>query len=110
MEIKNAVIKSAILTTADYGQLTGSLTLEYGGGSFQGFGTYTLYNPHYPEDKNFGGFFIFRCLETVGVSEWSRLVGEPVRARIGDDRLIKAIGHFIEDKWFCPEQEYETFK
>lgn len=109
MEIKNAVIKAAILSTADYGQLVGSLTLDYGG-SQQGFGVYTLYNPYCKEDKNFGGFFIYRCMEIVGISEWSKIIGKPIRARIGDDNLIKAIGHFIEDKWFCPEEEYKTFK
>lgn len=110
MEIKNAVIRSTVLTTADYdGQLTCSIAMDYGS-TRQSFGTYILYNLHYKEDKNFGGFFIYRCLEVIGVNEWSKLIGKPVRVRIGDNRLIEAIGHFIEDKWFCPEQEYTTLK
>ncbi len=110
MEEKNAIIRDTTITSADYGMLTGSLTLEYGGGSVQAFGMYTLYNPHYKEDKNFGGFFIWRCMQIAGVSDWSRMKGKSIRVRIGENRLIHSIGNIIEDKWFCPEEEYETFR
>ena len=110
MEEKNAIIRKTNISSADYGMLIGSLTLEYGGGSIQDFGAYTLYNPHYPDDKNFGGFFIWRCMQIAGVDDWCIMKGRPLRVRIGNNGLIEAIGNFIEDKWFCPTEEYERFK
>ena len=110
MEEKNAVIRKTTISNADYGILVGSLTLEYGGGSIQDFGMYTLYNPRLKEDRNFGAFFIWRCMQIAGVDDWSKMSGKPLRVRIGDNGLIKAIGNFIEDKWFCPTEEYNTLK
>jgi len=110
MEEKNAIIRKTTISSADYGILVGSLTLEYGGGSIQDFGMYTLYNPRLKEDRNFGAFFIWRCMQIAGVDDWSKMSGKPLRVRIGDNGLIKAIGNFIEDKWFCPTEEYNTLK
>ena len=110
MEEKNAIIRKTTISSADYGILVGSLTLEYGGGSIQDFGMYTLYNPRLKEDRNFGAFFIWRCMQIAGVDDWCIMKGRPLRVRIGNNGLIEAIGNFIEDKWFCPTEEYNTLK
>jgi hypothetical protein len=91
----------------DHGLLTAFLMLDYGG-TVQGFGGYGLYSPAKKvKEKNFAGHFIYRTLETVGVYEWENLVGKAIRVVIGDDRLIKGIGHIINDKWFYPQAEFE---
>lgn len=75
MVIKNAIIKSATLTTEDHGLLTAWIMLDFGG-SGQGFGGFCLYLPksftHY-EVKSFAGHFIFRCMEIAGVDRWEDL-------------------------------------
>lgn len=107
MEIKNAKIYSAKLSTADYGQLIGALMFDYGGG-VQGIGPFTLYNPKDKdrEKVNLGGHFIYRCMEIVGVDDWSKMVGKPVRVLI-NNRRIDAIGHYLEDKWYYLVEEHE---
>ena len=44
IEIKNAIIKKAIITTDESHMLSAWLELDYGG-SFQAFGWYKLYTP-----------------------------------------------------------------
>jgi hypothetical protein len=112
MYIKNAVIESVTLTTADHGLLSAWLYLNYGNSS-QGFGGYALYLPkdfsHHQASSGIAGHFIFRCLEIGGVTEWSKLKGQTIRVRLtsaGLDGRIEAIGHIIEDKWFVPSKEF----
>lgn len=104
-EIKNAVIASVSLTKEDHGMLVANLTLDYGG-SGQGFGNRCLYNPNFPTD-DWAGFYLWRVMETVGVDSWEKLQGRPVRV-LAHHGLVSAIGHYIEDKWFNPEEEFDT--
>lgn len=102
-EIKNAVIDRVSIFMDDHGLLTAYLYLEYGGAA-QGFGGYQLW-PLKSEEKG-AGLFIWRVMETVGVSAWEDLKGKPVRVR-GDRMQIREIGHYIKDQWFCPSREME---
>jgi hypothetical protein len=102
METKNAIIKSVTLSNADHGCLSSFIQLDFGDSS-QGFGGYNLYSKGI-RNGNYAGLFINSVLEVVGVNEWSKLVGKPVRVK-ADYGKVYAIGHIIEDKWFDPEQE-----
>ena len=109
IEIKNAIIKSVSIDTGDRGLLTAWLHLDYGG-SGQGFGGYTLYLPkdykHFTEKGDFAGHFIFRSMQIADVDQWKNIVGKTVRARI-DDGLCTAIGHIVNDDWFCPGDDFK---
>ncbi len=106
-EIKNAVIKSAEITSDDYGLLSAWLHLDYGG-SGQGFGGYSLYLPksfsHHKIDSP-AGHFIFRCMEIAGVTKWSALAGKTIRVK-GSHSGIDAIGHIVKDDWFSPKEDF----
>ncbi len=108
MEVKNAVIKSVSLTTADHGCLSAWLHLDYGG-SGQGFGGYALYLPsdwkHHTGQSAAAGHFITRCLQVAGVEEWKDLVGKTIRVK-ANLRGIEAIGHILKEDWFNPKEEF----
>ena len=100
VEIRNAKITSTSLTIEDHGLLSAWLYLDYGG-SGQGFGGYRLdRRPEHPSANDFGAFFIRRTMEAIGVERWEKLPGTPCRVK-QDHCGVYAIGHFIEDKWFC---------
>ncbi len=107
MEIKNAVIEKAILSTGDHGMLSSWLMLDYGGCG-QGFGGYALYLPksckhHHLESV--AGHWIWRCMEIAGVDRWEDLQGKTIRVK-SDHSSIKAIGHILNDDWFDPRLEF----
>jgi len=108
-EIKNAVIESTALTTADHGVLTAWLYLDYGG-SGQGFGGYVLgTNPDKIKAEDgrttniYANVWIWRILEIAGVDAWEKLPGQSIRVR-STHRKIKAIGHLLNDDWFNPTE------
>jgi len=115
MIIKNAVIKSATITNDDHGVLSAWLDLDYGG-SGQGFGGYVLYLPkdftHSTNQKNYGGHFIWRCMEVAEVSEWGKLKGRTIRVKVQSEfsSPIIAIGHIIKEDWFDPKADFEAMK
>lgn len=107
IETRNAIINSATITNDDHGILTAWLQLDYGG-SGQGFGGYVLYVPGKGSDANrinAAGFFIWRVMEVVGVTEWDKLEGRTIRVRCEHDK-VHAIGHIIKDNWFNPADEF----
>lgn len=109
IEIRNAIIERAQLTTAERGLLTAWLMLDYGG-TGQGFGGYALYLPrsfahHRPQDGH-AGHFIYRCLQIAGVDDWSKLAGRTIRAR-ADGGMVHAIGHIVNDDWFDPATDFK---
>lgn len=107
IEIRNAVIERAVIESGDMGFLDAWLTLNYGNGGAQGFGGYALYLPKHFRNHTLespAGHFIFRVMEIAGVTDWSRLAGKAIRARV-EDGLITAIGHIVNDDWFCPQDD-----
>ena len=107
-EIMNAVIQSAELDDADRGFLNCWVHLDYGG-SGQGFGGYTLYLPKsfkHHQLLSHAGHFIWRVMEIAGVTKWSDLKGKTVRVK-QEDGLAVAIGHIVNDDWFCPKEDFK---
>lgn len=112
-EIKNAVIKSARITSDDHGLLSAWLDLDYGG-ICQGFGGYSLYLPkayshHNPAGPNYAGHFIWRVMEVAGVESWDKLPGKTIRVR-GDRAAIEAIGHIVNADWFSPSLDFKAME
>lgn len=104
LDIRNAVIKSVTLSTADHGCLSGWLHLDYGSEA-QGFGGYMLYSP----TKHLGtaGLWIWRILQTLEVSTWEDLPGKPLRVKASHSG-VESIGHLLKDQWFNPREEFKA--
>ena len=110
---KNAIIRSATITSSDHGLLSAWLDLDYGG-SGQSFGGYSLYLPanfkhHDLKGPNYAGHFIWRVMEVAGVEKWSDLVGKTVRVQ-AEHIKVHAIGHIVKDDWFNPSKDFEKME
>jgi hypothetical protein len=108
IEIKNAVIKRATITSDDHGLLTAWLHLDYGG-SGQAFGGYGLYLPksfRHHKLQSAAGHFIWRAMEIADVSEWGQLTGRTIRVK-HERSKIHAIGHIVKDDWFDPAEDFK---
>jgi hypothetical protein len=112
LEIKNAVIREVAITNDAHGALSAYVSLDYGG-ACQSFGGYALYWPEWfrrgDGQKNYAGHFLWRVMEVVGVSEWSKLVGKAVRVKANYSK-VKALGNIIREDWFDPESEFDAVK
>jgi len=112
MTIQNAIISAAKITTGDHGFLDCWLTLDYGDGIFQGFGGWALYLPKpskYYNIMSLAGHHIFRIMKITGVENWTNVVGKSIRVRGSGEILsfkIEAIGHIINDDWYCPTDDF----
>lgn len=110
-DAKNATIGDALLMIEDHGILTIMLYLEYGEGGTQGFGGYALYSSNFkPVGIRACGFYIWRLLEVVEVSNWKDLKGKNVRVLKDDNDMVIAIGHITRDKWFNPREELKEIE
>ena len=104
MEIYNAIIRIASISY-DQGFVSAWLTLDYGGEG-QGFGGFKLYKPK--GEKDYLGYFVYRCFQTLEVNEWNDLINLAIRVKkktLEDE--VYAIGHIIKDQWFSPIEEFE---
>lgn len=112
IEIKNAVITKAEITSDDHGLLSAWVHLEYDR-SGQGFGGYALYLPdsysNHRKQANYAGHFIWRVLEVAGVTEWSQLKGKTIRVKC-EHSCVHEIGHIVKDDWFNPSKDFEIMK
>ena len=109
LEIKNAVIVGAEITFSEREILEAWVHLEYGGGTHQNFGGYALYLPKEFTHHNVlscAGHFIYRTMKIAGVEDWSKLKGKTIRVK-GTYGKIHAIGHIINDDWFCPSDDFK---
>lgn len=106
IEEKNAKIVSTILGRVS-GVFRAYLCLDYGDAN-QEFGGFPLDKYDEATKKRVstacGIEFIIRVLKTVGVGKWENLPGNYIRVK-ADDNHVYAIGHIIEDRWFCPQED-----
>jgi hypothetical protein len=108
MEIKNAIIDSATLSTEDHGCLSSFIGVDYGDSGHQGFGGWALYLPKsftHHELKSIAGHWIFRVMQIAAVGDWSKLEGKSIRVAIEND-LIIGIGHITKEDWFYPNRDF----
>jgi hypothetical protein len=107
LTLENAVIESAEITNEDRGVLTAWIGLKYQSCN-QGFGGQVLYLPasfKHHQLESLAGHFIWRVMEIAGVHEWAHLRGRTIRVRHNQTQ-VWAIGHIINDDWFCPERDF----
>lgn len=110
--IENGVIESVSISNEDHGCLTAWLHLKFGSSSGCSFGGFKIGNADADgcnlEAPNYAADWIVRCLEVGGVHKWEDLKGRPVRVlHEGLGGQVVAVGHYIEDKWFCPRVQYD---
>ena len=108
--LENAAIESVSISNEDYGALTAWLNLKIGEYMGCGFGGFMLGKADGDNlsGKGYCAEFLVRCMNTVGRSKWEDLKGCPLRCLTeGLGGGVVAIGHFLEDKWFCPSVEFK---
>lgn len=100
-KIENAKITSVDLQMTDHSCFVLSIVVEGEGGgcviNSPNLGNTLLY-----DGWKYGTEYIMRIMATVGVDKLSDMVGSYVRVAY-KDRLFKAIGNIIKDKWFSPD-------
>jgi hypothetical protein len=108
--ICNAIITATTLGVEEHGIMTSFLYVDYGGVS-QGFGGYTLDAPpgyagvaSTRQAHRAFGCWVKRVLDITGAEKWEDVKGRVIRVQI-KNHLSVAIGHFLRDDWFYPEEE-----
>jgi len=109
LKIENAIITSTMLGYEDHGILTCGFQLDRQLGS-QGFGYYALAGKDIT--SNYGIEFVKKILNTVGVDTWEELKGKHIRIKVGRSwgSKIVAIGNFMSDVWFDPEEFSKSYR
>ena len=104
-EIVNAKIFDTMLGIEDHGIMTAFVYLDYGG-SRQGFGGYALASG---ESMH---LFVKNVLKIAGTDKWESLKGKVVRVKreSGWNGKIIAIGNYLSDEWFNPEEVFSPNK
>jgi hypothetical protein len=88
--------------------------LEFNGGG-QGFGGFAL-DAQAVRDSGSGrrpsiamAVFVMGVIKAVGGGTWEGLAGRSCRIR-RKGGLIVAIGNFLKEEWFTPEEEFKRFE
>lgn len=121
LSVENGIIERVSLQNEGHGCLTGLVYLRYGkiNCAFGGLRlaiidpdvNNLLGHKDYPGiEKNWCGEWIVRVLHTVGAERWEDLKGRAVRVMEGWGGEIVAIGHFMNDEWFCPREEWKEIR
>ena len=110
MKIENAIIDSATLMFEyDNRFLCLSLWLKTQH-NMRKFGGVNLGSRFQKEfNRNAGDYafwWIKRVFDIVDVESFDELKGKPLRIEIDDNNDISAIGHIINDDWFCPKKDF----
>lgn len=110
--IENGLIEHVSISNEDHGCLTAWVSIKFGRVAGCNFGGFKIGDADADggnlDNKNYAADWIVKCLEVGGVHRWEDLKGRPVRVlHEGIGGQIVAIGHYIEDKWFCPRVEYK---
>ena len=103
-EVINAVVKSVSIDNGDHGILSAWMSLDYGG-AVQSFGGYALHCPEAKIPYDCAGKWIWRCLDICDKQQWEKIPGSAIRVRMGERATIEAIGHLLNDDWFCPSED-----
>jgi hypothetical protein len=103
-EICNALIENAEISTTEGPAVSITLKLPMGGVCWA-----TCYGTYKPERDEIVGWeagmtILFRIMKIAGVTAWSKLRNQPVRAVLKDHRIY-AIGHFLYDEFV----DYRTY-
>lgn len=109
MDVLNAIIRRAELSSDDHGVLSGWVHVDLGGSS-QGFGGIVLYLPKAARNHRLmspAGHWIWRVMEVAGVTSWGDLPGKTIRIQKEDyNSPIVKIGHIVKNDWFCPSEDF----
>ena len=94
VEVLNAIIRSIFIGIEGHGIPTSWIELKMSIGC-QAFGCYeTTSHP----------LFIHKVLNILEIEDISNIIGKSCRVRREDDTII-AIGHIVEEKWYCPRED-----
>lgn len=115
LELENGRVVSVSIDNENHGCLTAWLELKIGRSGGCNFGGYKLGNAFEDQPKQPGpdycAIWLRRCINTLtddGLGKWEKLAGLPCRVlHEGLGGGVVAIGHLLEDKWFCPKVEFE---
>lgn len=100
--VRNAKIESTYLGIEDHGIFTALVMVDYGG-SVQGLQVCLGHGK-----TGYAFHVLTGILEAVEAEQWERLPGKAVRVKI-EGSLIRAIGHFLKDKWCNPQELAKSF-
>lgn len=107
-QIHNALITRTHLGPEDHGILTAWLYLKFDGTECE-FGGYSFDRTVRRSESvvvpnRSAALFIRKTLAVVGAERWEQLPGRYCRVSIVD-KMIQAIGHIVESRWFFPRDE-----
>lgn len=111
MKIENAIIDSATLRFEYDGRflcLNLWLKTQYKMRKFGGISLGSRFQKEFNCNAgDYAFWWIKRVFDIVDVESFDELKGKPLRIEIDDNDSISAIGHIINDDWFCPKKDFE---